>query len=103
MKILKLAVCIGGLVLGGCSLFRSVPVAPPPVVTPPPPAPELPQPNATDRSEVEPGNDIVGYLQKTVVGKEDTLPEIARRFDVCYEEMLTANPGVVPLLPGVIR
>ena len=104
MKILKLAVCIGGLLLGGCSLFRSAPVAPPPAVAPPPPpAPQLPKPNATDRSPVEAGNDIVGYVQKTIVGKEDTLPDIARRFDVGYEEMLTANPGVDPWLPGVGR
>src|SRR5882672_2165237 len=105
MKILKLTVCIGGLLLlGGCSLFRSAPVAPPPAVTPPPPpVPQLPQPSATDRSAVETGNDIVGYVQKTIVGKEDTLPDIARRFDVGYEEMLTANPGVDPWLPGVGR
>jgi L,D-transpeptidase ErfK/SrfK len=104
MKILKLTVCIGGLLLGGCSLFRSAPVAPPPVVTPPPPpVPQLPQPSATDRSPVETGNDIVGQVQKTIVGKEDTLPDIARRFDVGYEEMLTANPGVDPWLPGVGR
>src|SRR5258708_38282559 len=94
---------MGGLVLGGCSLFRAAPVAPPPVVTPPPPAPQLPKPNATDRSPVEPGNDIVGYVQKTVVGKEDTLPDIARRFDVGYEEMRIANVGGDPWLPGVGR
>ena len=63
----------------------------------------MPKPNATDHSEVEAGNDIVGYVQKTIVGKEDTLPDIARRFDVGYEEMLTANPGVDPWLPGVGR
>src|SRR5258708_30102977 len=103
MNILKLAVCIGGWVLGGCSLSRAAPVAPPPVVTPSLSGSELPKPNATDRSTVEPGNDIVGYVQKTVVGKEDTLPDIARRFDVGYEEMLTANPGVDPWLPGVGR
>src|SRR6266702_8738801 len=104
MKILKLAVCIGALAVSGCSLFRPTPVAPPPVVkAPPPPAPQLPKPNATHRSAVEPGNDIVGYVQKTIVGKDDTLPDIARRFDVGYEEMLTANPGVDPWLPGVGR
>jgi L,D-transpeptidase ErfK/SrfK len=104
MNILKLAVCIGGLAIGGCSLFRPIPAAPPPVAKAlPPPAPQLPTPNATDRSDVVPGNDIVGYVQKTVVGKDDTLPDIARRFDVGYEEMLTANPGVDPWLPGVGR
>src|SRR6202011_107099 len=103
MNILKLAVCIGGLAIGGCSLFRPTPVAPPPVVALRPPVPQLPKPNATDRSDVEPGSDIVGYVQKTVVGKDDTLPDIARRFDVGYEEILTANPGVDPWLPGVGR
>ena len=44
---------------------------------------------------------MVGYVQKTIVGKDDTLPDIARRFDVGYEEMVTANPGVDPWLPGV--
>ena len=37
------------------------------------------------------------------IGKDDTLPDIARRFDVGYEEILTANPGVDPWLPGVGR
>jgi L,D-transpeptidase ErfK/SrfK len=52
---------------------------------------------------VDPNSDIVGYVQKTVIGKDDTLPDIARRFDVGYEEILTANPGVDPWLPGVGR
>ena len=47
--------------------------------------------------------DLVGYVQKTTVGKDDTLPDIARRFDVGYEEILLANPGVDPWLPGVGR
>jgi L,D-transpeptidase ErfK/SrfK len=104
MKFIRLALCSGALAMAGCSLFRPTPVPPPPVVqAAPPPAPVLPKPNATHRSEVEPGNDIVGYVQKTVIGKEDTLPDIARRFDVGYEEMVTANPGVDPWLPGVGR
>jgi L,D-transpeptidase ErfK/SrfK len=104
MKILRLAVCIGALTLGACTLFRSSHVEPPPpAVAPPPPAPPLPKPNATHQFEVDSGSDIVGYVQKTIVGKEDTLPDIARRFDVGYEEILTANPGVDPWLPGVGR
>jgi L,D-transpeptidase ErfK/SrfK len=104
MKFVRLAVCVGGLAIGACSLFHPTPKAPPPVVKElPPPAPQLPRPNATHRFEVESGNDLVGYVQKTIVGKEDTLPDIARRFDVGYEEMLMANPGVDPWLPGVGR
>src|SRR6202789_3173444 len=104
MKILRLSGCIGALTLGACTLFRSSHVQPPPpAVAPPPPAPQLPKPNATHQFEVDSGSDIVGYVQKTIVGKDDTLPDIARRFDVGYEEILTANPGVDPWLPGVGR
>jgi L,D-transpeptidase ErfK/SrfK len=102
MKYLSLAVCVGGLAIGGCALFRPVP--PPPAARAlPPPEPQLPHPIATHRAEIDSGSDIVGYVQQTIVGKEDTLPDIARRFDVGYEEMLTANPGVDPWLPGVGR
>lgn len=55
------------------------------------------------RFDVDAGTEIVGHLQKTRVGTDDTLPDIARRFDVGYEEMLLANPGVDPWLPGVGR
>src|ERR1700728_1160337 len=101
MRFVKMALCVGGLWLGGCSLFKPTPVAPPPVVQAPPPAPVLPKPNAMHRSEIEAGSDIVGQVQKTIVGKDDTLPDIARRFDVGYEEIVSANPGVDPWLPGV--
>src|ERR1700749_2360050 len=90
--------------VAGCSLFHPVPKEPPPVAQAlPPPKPVLPKPKATHHFDVDAKSDIVGYVQKTTVGKEDTLPDIARRFDVGYEEMLTANPGVDPSLPGVGR
>jgi L,D-transpeptidase ErfK/SrfK len=43
---------------------------------------------------------VVGEVQVTTASKEDTLPDIARRFDVGYEEIVRANPGVDPWLPG---
>ena len=59
-----------------------------------------PQPVATHRFEIDAvHDDVVGQLQVTVVGKEDTLPDIARRFNVGYEEIVRANPGVDPWLP----
>jgi L,D-transpeptidase ErfK/SrfK len=98
------ALAAGALGLAGCSLFHPVPKQPPPVAKVlPPPKPVLPKPKATHYFNVDPGSDIVGYVQKTVIGKDDTLPDIARRFDVGYEEILTANPGVDPWLPGVGR
>jgi len=92
------------LVVGatGCSLFRTAPVEPPVVNVPAPVEPGLPEPVATHRFDVGAGQ-IVGYVQRTVIGKEDTLSDIARRFDVGYQEMILANPGVDPWLPGVGR
>src|ERR1700723_614328 len=93
------------LCAAGCSLFHP---APPPPAAPAapaaPPVPVLPKPTATHRFELTPEDgDLVGYVQKVTVGKDDTLPDIARRFDVGYEEMLLANPGVDAWLPGVGR
>ena len=103
MKILTWALCIGSIAAGGCSLFRALPSAPPPTLIVAPTSAALPKPNATHRFEIEADTQIVGYVQKTVIGKDDTLPDVARRFDVGYEEMVTANPGVDPWLPGVGR
>jgi L,D-transpeptidase ErfK/SrfK len=93
------------LCAAGCSLFHPAPPPPPPPAAPvAPPAPVLPKPAATHRFELTPEDgDLVGYVQKVTVGKDDTLPDIARRFDVGYEEMLLANPGVDAWLPGVGR
>jgi len=90
--------------LGACSLFRPAPPPPPAVQPVAAVKPALPMPTATHQFELGAGaQEIVGYIQKTVIGQEDTLPDIARRFDVGYEEMVLANPGVDPWLPGVGR
>jgi len=67
---------------------------------PPPPPPEAPLAEATHRFAVRPGSDVVGRVQVTVARHEDTLPDIARRFNIGYEEITRANPGVDPWLPG---
>ncbi len=87
--------------VGGCSLLHPPP--PPAAPAPPPTAvvPERVRALATHRFEFDPAHeDVVGVVQTTVIGKEDTLPDIARRFNVGYEEMVRANPGVDPWLPG---
>jgi L,D-transpeptidase ErfK/SrfK len=96
----------------GCSLLGQpwqrqptppVPV-PPAVVVAPPSAPELPLPQDTHRFVLNSDTqDVVGALQITVTSKEDTLPDIARRFNVGYEEIVRANPDVDPWLPGADR
>jgi L,D-transpeptidase ErfK/SrfK len=99
---LKLLVMLLAVTTAGCTLLRHPPPEPPPVIPPPPP-PVLPTPVATHRFDIDSSTEVVGYVQRTVVGREDTLSDIARRFDVGYEEIRLANPGVDPWLPGAGR
>ncbi len=43
---------------------------------------------------------VLGAVQVTQSHHEDTFADIARRFDVGYDELVRANPGVDPWLPG---
>jgi L,D-transpeptidase ErfK/SrfK len=102
------AVVVGTLALAGCSLLsepwrRQPPPPPPPPRVQPAPAPVLPLPVSTHEFELSGDDTVLGVVQLTTVGKEDTLPDIARRFNVGYEEIVGANPGVDPWIPGVGR
>ncbi|HVN41479.1 MAG TPA: L,D-transpeptidase family protein, partial [Steroidobacteraceae bacterium] len=46
------------------------------------------------------GDSVVGMVTTAVAEHEDTLLDIGRRFGVGYEEIIAANPGVDPWLPG---
>ena len=100
---MRIALAIPVLLLVACSLLnerwgghrKSAPVAAAPVASV-----EVPLPEATERFELAPDQDIVGHVQITTSTKEDTLTDIARRFNVGYEEIVRANPGVDPWLPG---
>ena len=88
------------LSIAGCSIFgghKKAPPAPPP---PPASAPAEPVPAANQRFELAPGQDVVGSVQLVEAGKEDTLTDIARRFNVGYDEIVRANPKIDPWLPG---
>lgn len=50
-----------------------------------------------------PGIDLIGEEGSTVAQYEDTMPDIARRFGLGFEEILSANPGTDPWLPGAGR
>jgi L,D-transpeptidase ErfK/SrfK len=43
--------------------------------------------------------EVVGELATVVARHEDTLSDIARRYDVGYDQITRANPGVDPWLP----
>jgi len=76
-------------------------VVPPP---PPPPAPTYPAPIDTHKFVLSDANeDVVGAVQITIASQSDTLLDIARRFNVGYEEIERANPGVDIWLPGAGR
>lgn len=78
------------LLLAGCHTVKA----------PPPAAPVVPAPVATHSFAIEAErDDVVGELQVTSAGAEDTLSDIARRFNIGYDEITRANPGVDPWLP----
>ena len=90
------AACVA-LSLAGCQIMQRQHEEPPP----PPPPPTIHEPVATHLFTIGSAEDeVVGELQVTKVMGEDTLPDIARRFNLGYEEIARANPGVDPWVPG---
>jgi L,D-transpeptidase ErfK/SrfK len=87
--------------IAGCSLFAELrhPAAEPEKAVSTG-APKEPQPVANERFELEAGQDVVGVVQVVRATKDDTLTDIARRFNLGYEEILRANPKADPWLPG---
>ena len=86
-------VCLGALAaLGGCSTFSDWPFSQ---------RGGIETPARTDRFVLPAdGSDVVGEIQTTVAREQDTLHAIARRYDLGYEEIVSANPGVDPWIPG---
>src|SRR4051794_28398110 len=90
------------VLLAGCvSLPADEGAAPAPVVAaaPDPKAPRL-SPLDTRTVSLTPGQELVGETQVLFARYENTFTAIGRRFDVGYEEMRAANPGVDQWLPG---
>ena len=91
----------GAVLLGAGCQYMKPRVAQAPVE---PPAPVLPgDPRPTHEFVLQVDDDVVGFAQVTRTSAEDTLSDIARRFNVGYEEIIRANPGVDPWLPGADR
>ena len=97
------AVLLSALALSACSLFSEPFGAKKPEAVPVKSTSERvgSPPVATHHFTLDPAqDDVVGVIQKTIATSEDTLPDIARRFNLGYEEIVRANPGVDPWLPG---
>jgi L,D-transpeptidase ErfK/SrfK len=80
----------------GCqSLMNQSPATLPPVVN------ALPIPLASHEFSIDAfRDDVVGEIQMIAAEYEDTLSDIARRFNLGYEEIVSANPDIDPWLPG---
>jgi len=90
-----LAATAAAALLGGCSLLA------PPEPPPPPPAPVELEPLSTTRFELrDPAAGVVGELQVIRTRKDDTFIDIAQAYDLGYDELVEANPGVDPWVPG---
>jgi len=62
--------------------------------------PPLPAPIASDRFLLsDPDQEVVGQLQVVVTTAGDNLINLARRFNLGYEEIVAANPGVSVFAP----
>jgi L,D-transpeptidase ErfK/SrfK len=82
--------------LAGCSVFQPRHEPAPSE----PPEPRYEEPIATHTFPYDPKvTGVVGTLQATIAREEDTLSDIARRFNLGYDEIVNANPGIDPWLP----
>jgi len=88
------------LILLAVLLLASCAITPPPAETPVDPEASLAMPMAMSEFVIDPAHDdVIGEPQVIRVRKEDTLSDIARHFNVGYEELVAANPDVDPWLP----
>jgi L,D-transpeptidase ErfK/SrfK len=95
--------CSLGFLLGLSALVSGCKTAPP-ATEPQPVMPQTPvDPVATHLFKIADDDKVIGEIQITRATHEDTLSDIARRFNLGYEELVRANPGVDPWVPGAGR
>src|SRR5688572_8506157 len=90
--------------LAGCTLLTSPrePAAPAVAIAPPQPNPAAPRLAAleTRHFALAPQQELVGEMQVLFARYENTFSAIGRQYNLGYEEMRRANPGVDQWLPG---
>jgi L,D-transpeptidase ErfK/SrfK len=100
----SLCIAAAASLLGGCSLLTAprAPVtaaAAPAAIAPDPTAPRLAALD-TRHFELAPSQELVGETQIIFARHENTFSAIGRQYNLGYEEMRSANPGVDQWLPG---
>jgi L,D-transpeptidase ErfK/SrfK len=84
------------LALPGCALFQAP--EPPPAAPAPPPEK---QPLETTRFLLpEAPSNVVGQLQVVRLREKDTFIDVAQAYHLGFDELVEANPGVDPWVPG---
>jgi L,D-transpeptidase ErfK/SrfK len=97
---------LAAFLLGGCAtiedlLGRSAAEPEPKVVAIPVSERPLEEPAPADHYIIEsPEQTVVGMPQVVLSRGEDTLSDLARAYGLGYDELIAANPGVDPWLPG---
>jgi len=81
------------LTLSGCAGWQLSEIPEPA----PPAAPQ--EPFALNTFEIDAGTEIVGRIYYTRVQNEETLRDIARAYDLGYDDIAAANPGLDPWTP----
>lgn len=84
-----------GLLINGCSLLRAPEEAPGPI----PIAERDPLPT-TRFVLADPATSVVGEIQIIRTRAKDTFIDVAQAYDLGYDELAEANPGIDPWLPG---
>ena len=92
------------LIAGGCTTFndywanqnRALEPEPVPVTERP-----IEEPLPANHFELtSPGQSVVGEPQVVLAREEDTFSDLARAYGLGYDELVAANPGINPWLPG---
>ncbi len=84
-------------VVSGCSVLR-LPEREP--AAPPRAAPEQAPLETTHFTLTDPATSVVGGLQVIRLRQKDTFIDVAQAYHLGYDELVDANPGVDPWLPG---
>jgi L,D-transpeptidase ErfK/SrfK len=98
------SLAVVALLLGGCTIFSSPRDGAASAVAP---APTRPDPSAprlaaldTRHFDVAAEQELIGTAQVVFARYENTFSAIGRRYNLGYEELRSANPGVDQWLPG---
>jgi L,D-transpeptidase ErfK/SrfK len=94
---------LAALLAGGCSIFQDFAYAPEDRAVVLPPLAERPRLDPISRNYFlieSPDQGVVGEPQIVFTRDTDTFPDLAREYGLGYDELVEANPGIDPWLPG---